>query len=96
MRPLQLDPHDLYLHFLLDLDFKYSSSHVVKSYKVLYSNDGVYWDEVDSGRIFKGNSDRNTHVKHWFDSPVLARSIRLEPKSWHACISLRLDFIYEC
>ena len=66
----------------------------VKSYKVVYSNDGVYWDEVDNGKIFTGNNDQNTHVKHWFDEPVWARTIRLVPKSWNRVISLRLDFIY--
>ena len=55
----------------------------VKSYKVLYSNDGVYWDEVDSGRIFKGNYDRNTHVKHSFNTPVDVIVIRLKPKCWY-------------
>lgn len=68
----------------------------VTSYKVVYSNDGVYWDEVDDGYSFPGNSDRNTHVKHWFDTPVTARSIRLVPKSWHYHISLRFDFIFKC
>lgn len=68
----------------------------IKSYKVLISNDGVYWDEVDDGRIFKGNEDENTHVKHWFRAPVSARSIRIVPKSWSYHISARVDFIYKC
>ncbi len=61
-----------------------------KSYKVLISNDGVYWDEVDFGRIFKGNSDRNTHVKHSFNTPVDVIVIRLKPKCWYGWIRLHL------
>ena len=68
----------------------------VTSYKVEYSNDGVNWSEVDDGFSFPGNTDRNTHVKHWFDTPVTARSIRLLPKSWKNHVSLRFDFIFAC
>lgn len=68
----------------------------VTSYKVEYSDDGVNWGEVDDGRIFNGNTDMNTHVKHWFRTPVTARSIRISPKSWYAWISLRFDFIFSC
>jgi hypothetical protein len=68
----------------------------ITSYKVEYSNDGVYWDEVDDGFSFPGNSDRNTHVKHWFTTPVKARAIRISPKSWHSHIAMRADFIFKC
>jgi hypothetical protein len=68
----------------------------ITSYKVEHSNDGVYWDEVDDGYSFSGNSDSNTHVKHWFTTPVKARAIRISPKSWHGWISMRADFIFKC
>ena len=66
----------------------------VKSYKVYSSDDGTNWEEVDEGHTFTGNSDRNTHVKHWFDTPRCARAIRLVPTSWYRHISARVDFIF--
>lgn len=66
----------------------------VTSYKVFTSDDGTTWEEVDNGKSFDGNNDRNSHERHWFDDPVCARAIRLVPKSWRGHISLRFDFIY--
>jgi hypothetical protein len=65
----------------------------VKSYKVTYSNEGRTWSEVDEGKTFEGNEDQNSRVKHWFDTPVWARTIRLTPLSWHRWATLRFDFI---
>ena len=72
-----------------------NANHWVTSYQVSYSDDGVYWELADSGHNFSGNSDRSTHVKHWFKTPFWARSVRINPKSWHTYICVRVDFIYE-
>lgn len=68
----------------------------VTSYQVVYSYNGIKWYKVDGGRLFTGNSDRNTQVRHMFRRPVWARTIRIVPHSWHAHISLRFDFLFKC
>jgi hypothetical protein len=52
------------------------------------------WKYVDKGRIFIGNTDRNSKVRSDFTTPVRARSIRIHPLTWFNWISLRFDAIY--
>ena len=68
----------------------------ITSYQVEWSDDGVYWGKVDDGYSFPGNNNRNAHVRHWFDEPVWARTIRLVPKSTYrnGWGGLRFDFIH--
>ena len=73
---------------------RHNAAQWIKSYQVEYSDDGIYWDQADQGHNFPGNSDMNTQVKHWFDDPFWARSVRLRPKSWYGWISTRFDFIF--
>ena len=46
---------------------------------VEYTNDGETWYAVDDGKIFNGNSDRNTKVTNMFDSPVTAITLKIRP-----------------
>ncbi|XP_021120465.1 lactadherin isoform X1 [Heterocephalus glaber] len=70
----------------------------VASYKVAYSNNGVNWVEykepgaVDS-KIFQGNLDNNSHKKNVFETPFLARYVRVLPVSWQNRITLRLELL---
>ncbi|KAM9183220.1 lactadherin isoform 3-T3 [Dugong dugon] len=70
----------------------------VAAYKVAYSDDGVNWTEykergaVDS-RIFRGNSDNNSHKKNMFETPFKARFIRVLPVAWHNRITLRVELL---
>jgi hypothetical protein len=66
----------------------------IKQYQVSYSVDGQTWTYVDNGRIFTGNSDRNTKVRNNFYTAVLARTIRINPVSWYGWSSLRFDAIF--
>ena len=68
----------------------------ITSYQVQWSDDGVYWGHVDDGYSFPGNANRNAHVRHWFDSPVTARSLRIVPHSTNrnGWGGLRFDAIF--
>ena len=52
------------------------------------------WQYVDNGRIFVGNTDRNTKVRANFNTPVRARAIRIHPLTWNGHTCLRFDVIY--
>jgi len=65
----------------------------VKLYKVSVSNDGTTWQNVDCGRLFDGNKDRNTRVRQLFSKPIQARYIRIHPMRWHHHISMRAGVI---
>ena len=67
----------------------------VTNFMVLYSDDGVNWTAVDDGRVFQGNSDQNTHVTNYFDTPVTARTLRIKPTAWNSYISMRFDALFQ-
>ncbi|KAF6273278.1 milk fat globule EGF and factor V/VIII domain containing [Rhinolophus ferrumequinum] len=70
----------------------------VAAYKVAHSNDGTNWTEykdqgaVDS-KIFPGNLDNNSHKKNMFETPFLARFVRILPVAWHNRITLRVELL---
>ena len=43
----------------------------------------------------EGNTDRQGVVGHMFDSPIIARFIRIKALEWNARISLRVE-LYGC
>ncbi|XP_046854191.1 uncharacterized protein LOC124447328 [Xenia sp. Carnegie-2017] len=66
----------------------------VTEYSVSYSNDGELYETYqinDIEEVFIGNRDRNSIVKNVFSPPITARYIRVQPKSWHNKISMRLE-----
>ena len=66
----------------------------VTSYYVSFSNDGFYWTtykENGSTKIFQGNRDQNTEVKHTLNSPVTARFIKCSPQTWCEHITRRVE-----
>ncbi|XP_007653088.2 lactadherin isoform X1 [Cricetulus griseus] len=68
----------------------------VASYKVAHSNDGVEWTiykEQGTDKVFLGNSDNNSHKKNIFETPIVARYVRVLPVSWHKRITLRLELL---
>ncbi|GFS45227.1 hemocytin [Trichonephila inaurata madagascariensis] len=69
----------------------------VTSYQLLYSTDGAsysyYQDESDNNKVFRGNFDESTEVKHVFKRPFEAKLVRLEPLTWEKKISLRLELL---
>ena len=66
----------------------------VTQYMVIASNDGTNWVPVDGGKLFPGNSDRNTKVRNEFNTPITSRIIRIMPKTWNLFLSMRFDAYY--
>ena len=52
---------------------------------------GVDWMIADGGRIFNGNKDQNTIVKHELQQPVTCRCIQICPIAWNSRIYLLVN-----
>ena len=61
----------------------------IASFKVEVSADAASWSGVDGGRIFMGNTDRNTKVTSLFFDPLAAQYVRIYPVTWTGWISYR-------
>ena len=46
-------------------------------------------------KVFQGNWDRNTVESRLLDPPIMARFVRVQPKTWYGHISMRLE-LYGC
>uniref|UniRef100_A0A669QYX7 ferroxidase n=1 Tax=Phasianus colchicus TaxID=9054 RepID=A0A669QYX7_PHACC len=73
-----------------------STENFVKTYVILYSNQGSEWKSYTEGsslvaKVFSGNENSNGHVKHFFHPPILSRFIRIVPKTWYNGIALRVE-----
>ncbi|XP_047209359.1 probable carboxypeptidase X1 isoform X2 [Girardinichthys multiradiatus] len=59
---------------------------MVHTYKVQFSNDTLRWKPCMNGSkeaIFEGNQDTETPVLALFDTPTVARYIRINPQTWY-------------
>ncbi|KAM4586418.1 putative carboxypeptidase X1 [Fundulus diaphanus] len=59
---------------------------MVHTYKVQFSNDTLLWKPCMNGSkeaIFEGNQDAETPVLALFDTPTVARYIRINPQTWY-------------
>ncbi|XP_026679243.1 hemocytin-like [Diaphorina citri] len=69
----------------------------VEGFHVLYSKDGTVWnkvfDEDRTEKVFPGNFDPTTLHTVYFDVPIKARMIRINPVKWHNGIALRLEVL---
>ncbi|XP_074962094.1 coagulation factor V [Phalacrocorax aristotelis] len=77
-----------------------SSENFVKTYVILYSDQGSEWNSYTDGsssmaKVFLGNENNNGHVKHFFNPPILSRFIRIVPRTWYHGIALRVE-LYGC
>ena len=66
----------------------------VTTLKVFYTNNGKTWEQVDGGKIFNANTDRNSKVIIRFGLPVYARALRIYPQTWNGHMCMRFDAIY--
>lgn len=70
----------------------YSSEYVIE-YRLDYGYDGQdfapYRDRNGNIKIFEANNDDRTTVENKFDSPLVARYLRINPTRWHNRISMR-------
>lgn len=72
----------------------------VTQYKLQYSNDGNSFQVLkqhgeNADKVFVGNNDSDTVVKHHLTPPIKARYIRLTPTAWKGHISMRME-LYGC
>ena len=58
---------------------RYNSDQWVTTFKLRYSIDGSQYIDIDGGRLFTGNEDRNTKVTNILNSIIYARYIRFYP-----------------
>ena len=65
----------------------------VKTFKVQSKGATGTWADVDSGKVYTGNTDMDTQVDVTFDAPVDARYIRIYPQAWNNHMSLRVDIV---
>ncbi|KAG1681270.1 Neurexin-4 [Nymphon striatum] len=75
------------------------SQNFVTEYIVSYGTDGSDWSthksKYGNDQIFKGNSDGKSVKKNVFETPIVARYIRINPILWVAKISMRIE-LYGC
>ncbi|XP_048587363.1 retinoschisin-like [Nematostella vectensis] len=75
------------------------SSQWVTEYSVEYSLTGDQWqsyqDENGVIKVFPGNSDKTTVVKHEFFPVIKARFVRIVVRAWQEHITMRAEF-YGC
>jgi hypothetical protein len=67
----------------------------VKSYSLQYSMNDNHFIDYEGGKIFTGNTNQNSIVKHALKPAIIARYIRVRPKTWHGHISMRME-LYGC
>lgn len=71
----------------------------VVEYGIGYGSNGLdYADyrEIDgSTKMFKGNTDGNGVRRNWFETPIIAQYVRINPTRWHDRISMRIE-LYGC
>ncbi|RMC07735.1 hypothetical protein DUI87_17214 [Hirundo rustica rustica] len=77
-----------------------SAENFVKTYVLLYSNEGSEWKSYTEGsssvpKVFLGNANSNGHVKNFLNPPILSRFIRIVPKTRYRGIALRVE-LYGC
>ena len=65
----------------------------VTSFKVMVSDDGSSWTDVQCGFTFTGNTNQHTKVKTLFDGVVKARFVRIFPQTWYGWMSMRAGVI---
>ena len=71
----------------------------VQTYRFGYSVDGSTYtfitNDDGSDYVFTGNNDYNTIVTNDFESPVVARYVRIYPLTWYSHMSMRME-VYGC
>lgn len=63
----------------------------VKKFKVKVKGVSGTWEDVDGGKIYTGNTDKDTRVDVIFDTPVEGRYVRIYPETWNGHMSMRAD-----
>lgn len=65
------------------------------AYKIYYSNDRRHWNPVvgeDGGeREFLGNFDTHNPKTNFFEEPLHARYMKIQPTKWHEHVALKVE-----
>ena len=62
---------------------------------IIWKIDILYYLVYFNPQVFQGNVDDNSIVHHDFAPLIVARFLRVHPKTWHNYISMRIE-IYGC
>ena len=65
----------------------------VKTMKVMVSEDGLKWTDVQCGSVLSANSDPGSLVKNYFDVPVRGRFVRIFPEEYYAYMCIRAGIL---
>ena len=65
-------------------------------YTVNVSTDGTHWESIDGGAEFAGNTAATVYAYAWFNSPALARYVRIYPTEFEVYPSLRAAVFVNC
>lgn len=67
------------------------------AYKIFYSNDERQWnpviDENGDEKVFLGNFDAESLQTNFFERPLHAKFLRIQPVKWHDHISLKVEVL---
>jgi hypothetical protein len=55
------------------------------------TTDGRNWTDVEGGKEYTGNSDKNTVVSNKLTTPIKCKAIRILPWTWHKYIAMRSE-----
>ncbi|XP_078620260.1 retinoschisin-like [Branchiostoma floridae x Branchiostoma japonicum] len=78
---------------------QYVTSYVI-SYGVQNGDERFYTGADNQITVFRGNSDRDTPVRHNFrdcsgPAMITARFIKIHPKTWHEWIAMRAKILIQ-
>lgn len=66
-------------------------------YKIFYSNDGRHWnpviDENGNEKEFLGNFDSESRKTNFFERPLHARFLKIQPIKWHDHVALKTEVL---
>jgi len=92
---IQVDFYSLKVLTAVATQGRYDRSQWVTSYSLAYSNNGNSFTPYQGGKVFPGNSDQNSVVKHTLNPSITTRYIRLYVKGFSGHPSLRMEY-YGC
>ncbi|XP_068715117.1 lactadherin-like isoform X3 [Montipora foliosa] len=70
----------------------------VKTFSLLYSDNGKKWEQYGSKgteKIFQANNDSFTVHHNTLEKPLVTRYIRINPRTWENAICMRLE-VFGC
>ncbi|KAL9950691.1 hypothetical protein ACROYT_G043230 [Oculina patagonica] len=91
---LQIDLQTLHIICPVSTQGNSQADQWVTNYTLQSSTDGSTWidyTEIEQVKTLRGNSDRNSEVKHILYEGVLARYLRFLPKTHHGGVCMRTE-----